>query len=189
MHSPESISSPPEEQIVLVDRQDTPLGFMGKTEVHKKGLLHRAISVFVFNARGEFMLQRRADHKYHSGGLWTNTCCSHPRPGEPSQVAAHRRLREEMGFDTELSHAFSFVYRAEFDNGLIEHELDHVYVGFSEEIPEPEPAEVGAWRWLDRATLQRELEASPERFTAWFRIVLPRLEAWLDRTETLKQAI
>lgn len=178
-----------EEQVVLVDRQDTPLAFLGKLEAHRRGLLHRAISVFIFNSKGEWMLQRRADGKYHSGGLWTNTCCSHPRPAEPTPAAAKRRLREEMGLETELTHAFSFTYRAEFENGLIEHELDHVYVGFSDEIPRPDPNEAGAWRMLDLETLRQEVAQDPVRFTPWFRIAMPRVEAWLQKKHDLKQAI
>ena len=163
--------------VVLVDRDDVAVGTMEKMQAHRDGLLHRAFSVFVFRPDGRMLLQQRAVAKYHSGGLWTNTCCSHPYPGEDVADAAHRRLREEMGFDCELHHAFSFIYRAELDGGLSEHELDHVFVGRSEDVPEPDPEEVESWREVRLDDLDRELATDPERFTVWFRIALPRLLA------------
>jgi isopentenyl-diphosphate delta-isomerase len=128
------------EHVVLVDAFDNDIGTMGKMEAHQVGALHRAFSVFVFNSSGELLLQRRAIDKYHSGNLWTNTCCSHPRAGEPTLDAAHRRLREEMGMACDLTDMFSFTYRTEFDDGLIEHEIDHVFVGYSDEAPNPVPS-------------------------------------------------
>jgi isopentenyl-diphosphate delta-isomerase len=163
--------------VVLVDRDDVAVGTAEKMQAHRDGLLHRAFSVFVFRPDGRMLLQRRALSKYHSGGLWTNSCCSHPWPGEPVSDAAHRRLREEMGFDCELHHAFSFIYRAELDGGLTEHELDHVFVGWSDDVPDPDPEEVDSWREVRMDDLEREIAADPERFTVWFRIALPRLLA------------
>lgn len=160
--------------VVLVDEHDAPLGEMAKLEAHEKGLLHRAFSVFVFNSRGELMLQRRAEDKYHSGGLWSNTCCSHPRPGESVETAAHRRLWEEMRLRCDLFSHFSFVYRAELDRGLVEHEYDHVLVGQSEVDPDPNPSEVAGWRWAPIDAIRRELSERPGDFTAWFRICFDR---------------
>lgn len=164
-----------EEQVVLVDSRDNERGTMGKLEAHEKGELHRAISVFVFNDQGEFLLQRRAGSKYHSAGLWSNTCCSHPRPGERPHQAALRRLEEEMGIRCDLRFAFAFLYRAEFDSGLTEHELDHVFVGEFSGEPEPDPLEVAEWRWIAPDDLAAELASSPDRFSAWFPIALERL--------------
>jgi isopentenyl-diphosphate Delta-isomerase len=159
-----------EEKVVLVDPDDNPIGTAPKLQAHLEGRLHRAISVFVFNDRGEMLLQRRAESKYHSGGLWSNTCCSHPRPGEETIAAADRRLREEMGFQTPLEAAFTFLYRAELEAGLVENELDHVFVGTTDAEPMPDPREVDAWRWIDPTDLRRELAEHPETFTAWFPI-------------------
>jgi isopentenyl-diphosphate delta-isomerase len=166
-----------EERVVLVDEQDQPLGEMEKLEAHRQGVLHRAISVFVFNGSGELLLQRRAAHKYHSAGLWTNTCCSHPRPGESVAEAAERRLMEEMGMDCPLTAQFSFVYRAEFEDGLIEHELDHVLTGHSDAEPTMNPDEVAEWRYASIEAVRDEMAAFPERFTPWFRICFERAVA------------
>jgi len=165
----------PAEQVVLVTADDVPLGVAEKASVHERGLLHRAFSVFVVNSADEWLLQRRAAHKYHSGGLWSNTCCSHPRPGEAVEDAAHRRLREEMGFDCALEPLFSFVYRAELDNGMIEHELDHVFLGIHEGDPVPDPDEVAAWRWSDPHRIRRALADRPAAFTAWFALAFGEL--------------
>lgn len=159
-----------EERVVLVDSDDRPVGELEKMQAHREGLLHRALSVFVFNGNGELLLQRRAHGKYHSGGLWTNTCCSHPRPGEPVGDAAARRLREEMGMDCNLAPRFAFVYRSELDDGLVEHEFDHVFLGTSEAEPDPNPAEVLEWRYVSPDEIRHELERNPGRFTSWFRI-------------------
>lgn len=162
------------EQVILVDEQDAPLGTMEKMEAHRKGLLHRAFSVFVFTPAGELILQRRAAHKYHSPGLWTNTCCSHPRDGEEVEAAAHRRLVEEMGFDTEIKHAFSFIYKQQVGE-LIEHELDHVFVGEWEGEPKLNPEETDAWKAMSLEALERDVAANPEHYTVWFRICLDQV--------------
>jgi isopentenyl-diphosphate delta-isomerase len=159
-----------EERVVLVDCDDRPLGEMEKLQAHREGALHRALSVFVFNGKGDLLLQRRSAGKYHSGGLWTNTCCSHPRPDEPVQDAAARRLREEMGIAPALEPLFAFVYRSELDGGLVEHEFDHVFAGRSDAEPDPDPAEVSEWRYVAPDDIRHELAEAPERFTAWFRI-------------------
>jgi len=159
------------EKVILVNEHDEAIGTMEKLEAHQKGLLHRAISVFIFDSQGRLLLQQRAAHKYHSAGLWTNTCCSHPAPGESTLDAAHRRLEEEMGMCTPLTFAFTFRYRAAFDNGLIEHELDHVFVGYTDEVPIPNSEEVAAYRWADRETIDRENSKHPEAYTAWFKLI------------------
>jgi len=163
------------EEVILVDPRDTPVGTAEKMHAHREGLLHRAFSVFVFGADGRMLLQQRAATKYHSGSLWTNTCCSHPRPGEALEDAAHRRLREEMGFDCALRHAFSFQYRADLGAGLQEHELDHVFLGVWDGHPEPDAEEVQAWRYVELDELRRELRDHPSRFTVWFRIAMRRI--------------
>jgi len=159
-----------QEQVVLVDTQDRPIGRMEKMEAHRQGLLHRAFSVFILNSQGELMLQQRALDKYHSGGLWTNSCCSHPRPGEDVLNAGARRLSEEMGFETQLRKAFDFIYRADLDNDMIEHELDHVLVGYFDGVPELNPTEAADYRWVSLPAVKAEIEKNPEDFTVWFRI-------------------
>lgn len=168
-------------KVILVDGHDNPVGVMEKLEAHGAGALHRAFSVFLFDERGRWLLQRRHPDKYHSGGLWTNACCSHPQPGQTILEAAAIRLRQEMGVETELSPLFNFVYRAAFDNGLIEHELDHVLVGDFTGAPLANPAEVCDWRWVEPSALLEELEAHPERFTVWFRQAAPRVLAHRDQ--------
>lgn len=163
-----------EENVVLVNNRDEPIGIEGKTNAHVKGLLHRAFSVFVVNASGQLLMQRRALTKYHSKGLWSNTCCGHPRPGETIEEASRRRLREEMGFVSELSEVFEFIYHANLEDGLIEHEYDHVLVGWFEGVPRPDPTEIAEWRWLDMATLSIDLKDYPESYTYWFRISFDR---------------
>lgn len=158
--------------VVLVNEQDIEIGTMEKLEAHQKGLLHRAFSVLVFNGSGEMLLQRRAFGKYHSEGLWTNTCCSHPSPGETILEAAHRRLQEEMGFDCELCEGFSFIYRAELDNDLVEHELDHVVVGFSEETPHLNTDEAIAFKWMNLEEILHEVTNYPEFYTHWFILIV-----------------
>jgi isopentenyl-diphosphate delta-isomerase len=165
------------EQVVLVDTDDVPVGVSRKLDAHVAGLLHRAFSVFVFDDDGRMLLQQRALSKYHSAGLWSNTCCSHPRPGEDVAAAAHRRLVEEMGFDCTLDSAFAFVYRADVGGGLIEHEYDHVFVGRFAGRPVPDPREVAAWRWIAPFELHHALRLHPDRFTFWFRIAWARLQA------------
>lgn len=167
------------EQVILVDEQDVELGTMEKMEAHKKALLHRAFSVFIFNQKGELLLQQRALNKYHSSGLWTNTCCSHPRPGEPVEQAAHRRLEEEMGFDTVLSKAFTFIYKAVFSNGLTEHEFDHVFAGVYEGDVCTDITEVEAYAYYSLDQIQVMMAKDPDQFTAWFHIAFPKMQEWL----------
>ena len=167
------------EQVILVNQADETIGTMEKMEAHERGRLHRAFSVFVFNAQGQLLLHRRANHKYHSGGLWTNTCCSHPRPGEANEDAAHRRLQEEMGFDCALQYGFHFTYHAELDHNLVEHELDHVCLGWYNGPVAPNPDEVSETRYISMPELRAELKAHPERFTEWFKIVIDRVEDYL----------
>jgi isopentenyl-diphosphate delta-isomerase len=157
------------EFVVLVDKKDNEIGTMEKIEAHQKGILHRAISVFIFNELGHLLLQRRALGKYHSPGLWTNTCCSHPHPGEPASDAAHRRLFEEMGLKSELNPAFKFTYKADFNNGLTEYELDHVFFGNSNESPIINKTEVVEWRYESLANIRREIQSAPHYFTYWFK--------------------
>jgi isopentenyl-diphosphate delta-isomerase len=157
-----------EEVVVLVDQRDRERGTAPKLAVHRTGALHRAFSVFVFDAAGRLLLQRRAAAKYHSGGLWTNTCCGHPRPGEAVVAAAERRLVEEMGFSTTLRRVGAFTYRAPVGGGLVEHEYDHVLVGAFDREPVPTPAEVDEWRWVAPDALRAECQEHPERFTSWF---------------------
>jgi isopentenyl-diphosphate delta-isomerase len=164
------------EQVILVDHQDTPIGIEEKGRAHAEARLHRAFSVFVFDDAGRMLLQRRALTKYHSAGLWSNTCCSHPRPGESTMGAAHRRLREEMGFDCPLQTAFSFVYRVDL-GGIHEHEYDHVFLGRFHGVPRPDPAEVEEWCWLEVSQARGELASRPGAFSYWFRIAFDELEA------------
>ena len=159
------------EEVILVDEFDNPLGLMEKMEAHEKGNLHRAFSVFVINDKNELLLQQRAISKYHSGGLWTNTCCSHPRDGETNLEAAHRRLQEEMGFDCELSKLLDFIYRAELDLGLTEHEFDHVFVGTWQGVPQVNPEEVASYKWMDVERLEEDIAEHPELYTEWFKII------------------
>ncbi len=177
-----------EERVILVDAEDRELGPAFKLPAHRTGQLHRAVSVFVFDDRGRLLLQQRAATKYHSPSLWSNTCCGHPRPGEATSEAAHRRLREEMGFDCALCEAFSFVYRAELAGGLVEHEYDHVFVGQYDGRPRPDPEEVAAWRWTSLDTVIRDAREHPDSYTTWFRILLSgyrsRLAAGIDSPTT-----
>jgi isopentenyl-diphosphate delta-isomerase len=160
-----------EEKVILVDREDNQIGTMPKLEAHEKALLHRAFSVFVFNDKGELMLQRRAMNKYHSPGLWTNTCCSHQRAGESNIEAGKRRLFEEMGFSCELEDSFWFIYKASFDNGLTEHELDHVMIGKFNDTPKINPDEVAEYKWVSLEDLKTDMNNHPEKYTAWFKII------------------
>lgn len=160
-----------EEQVILVDIKDNPIGLMPKMEAHEKAQLHRAFSVFVFNDKGELMLQQRAAHKYHSPLLWTNTCCSHQRDGESNIEAGKRRLQEEMGFTTELKELFWFVYKAPFDNGLTEHELDHVMVGTYNGTPSINKDEVEHYKWMHLEDVKLDIEHHPALYTAWFKII------------------
>lgn len=158
--------------VVLVNEQDVSVGTMEKLEAHKKGLLHRAVSVLIFNQEGEMLLQRRAFNKYHSGGLWTNTCCSHPYPEENTLDAAHRRLEEEMGMQTELYKVFDFIYKVQLEEDLFEHELDHVYLGFSNETPHLNLEEASSFKWLDMDSIYKEIELNPQNYTEWFKLIV-----------------
>jgi len=160
-----------EENVILVDVLDNQLGLMPKMEAHEKAVLHRAFSVFIFNDKGELMLQHRAAHKYHSPLLWTNTCCSHQRDGESNIEAGKRRLIEEMGFKTNLKEIFSFVYKAPFDNGLTEHELDHVMIGNFNGVPKINPDEVASFKWMTLEAVKKDIELQPNIYTAWFKII------------------
>lgn len=176
-----------EEKVILVDSLDRELGEMEKMEAHLKGELHRAISVIVFNSRNEMLLQQRAFSKYHTPGLWSNTCCSHPRPGENVEKAANRRLLEEMGFQCHLVKAFDFVYKASFSNGLIEHEFDHVFIGAFDQNPSVNPEEAHAFRWITIDSLKKEMKATPEAFTIWFRLIIDQMEQ--QNPEVVKQIL
>ncbi|MDD7916030.1 isopentenyl-diphosphate Delta-isomerase [Polaribacter ponticola] len=163
-----------EEQVVLVDRNDNQIGLMPKMEAHEKALLHRAFSVFIFNKKGELMLQQRAAHKYHSPMLWTNTCCSHQRNGESNLDAGVRRLEEEMGFKTDLKEVFSFIYKAPFDNGLTEHELDHVLIGYFDDEAVINKEEVEDYKWMFLEDVKHDIEKNPFLYTEWFKIIFDK---------------
>lgn len=163
-----------EEQVILVNEKDEQIGLMPKMEAHEKALLHRAFSVFVFNDKNELMIQQRALGKYHSPGLWTNTCCSHQREGESNIEAGKRRLQEEMGFSTELKDTVSFIYKAPFDNGLTEHEFDHILVGYYNEEPNLNPEEAHAYKWVSLEDLKKDMKDNPEIYTAWFKIIFDK---------------
>lgn len=164
------------EKLILVDENDNPTGEMEKMEAHKRGLLHRAFSIFIFHDN-KLLLQQRDISKYHSGGLWTNTCCGHPRPGEETKTAAHRRLFEEMGFDCELKEKFSFKYKAQLDADLTENEYDHVFFGIYDGAVNPDPKEAMAYKWVDWDELCSQVKQNPEQFTYWFKIALDKIIA------------
>jgi isopentenyl-diphosphate delta-isomerase len=161
-----------QDHVILVDEYDQELGLMEKHEAHKKGLLHRAFSAFVFNSNGELLLQRRAFGKYHSEGLWTNTCCSHPISGESIVDAGKRRLGEEMGFETQLTPTFNFIYKAELDNGFTEYELDHVLIGISDETPHLNTSEAMSFKWANLSDIKADMVNNPAQYTVWFRIIM-----------------
>jgi isopentenyl-diphosphate delta-isomerase len=169
-----------EELVILVNEKDEPIGLMNKMEAHEKAVLHRAFSVFVLNDKNEVMLQQRAHHKYHSPLLWTNTCCSHQRAGETNIEAGKRRLYEEMGFNTELKELFHFIYKAPFDNGLTEHELDHVMIGYSNEVPNINPDEVESWKWMKIEDIKEDMIQNPALYTIWFKIIFDEFYHYLE---------
>ena len=169
-----------EEEVILVNTDDEQIGKMPKLEAHKKGVLHRAFSVFIMNANGETMLQQRAADKYHSPLLWTNTCCSHQRMGESNIEAGKRRLFEEMGFKTDLKELFSFIYKAPFDNGLTEHEFDHVMLGYFDDEPKINSLEVADWKWMAPSDIKEDIIKNPDRYTAWFKIIFERFNDHID---------
>lgn len=163
------------ETIILVDKDDKDIGSIEKLEAHKKGLLHRAFSVFIFNSKGQLLMQQRADGKYHSAGLWTNTCCSHPNYGETTLKAVHRRMKEEMDMVAAVEFKFKFTYKALLENNLTEHEIDHVYFGVSDDLPKINPGEVKSWKYISMEELEEELTKHPENYTAWLKICFPEV--------------
>ena len=169
-----------EEHVILVNEQDEAIGSMPKMEAHEKAVLHRAFSVFILNDKNEVMLQQRAAHKYHSPLLWTNTCCSHQRLGESNIQAGTRRLQEEMGFTAPLKELFHFIYKAPFDNGLTEHELDHVMIGYYPGEPTINPEEVEHWKWLSIDAIHDSIAQSPEEYTVWFKIIFKEFYHYLE---------
>jgi isopentenyl-diphosphate delta-isomerase len=169
------------EQVILVNEEDTQIGTMEKMEAHQKAILHRAFSVFIFNDRNEILMQQRAVNKYHSGGLWTNSCCSHPRPGEQTDEAASRRLREEMGFTTDLHRIFSFIYKAPFANGLTENEFDHVFMGYYNGPVQVDQAEASDYAWWSIEKIDELIRQQPADFTVWFLIAFPKVKDWWDK--------
>jgi len=169
-----------EEQVILVNDKDEAIGLMPKMEAHEKALLHRAFSVFVLNKNNEIMLQQRAAEKYHSPLLWTNTTCSHQRDGESNIAAGTRRLQEEMGFTTELKELFSFIYKAPFDNGLTEHEFDHVMIGYYNDAPKINPDEAESWKWMAIEAVKDDMQANPDTYTIWFRIIFDEFYHFLE---------
>jgi len=171
------------EQVILVDAEDKPIGTMDKLEAHQKGLLHRAFSVIVLNSKGEFLLQKRALEKYHSGGLWTNTCCSHPRPGEDLFKAAERRLKEEMGISCELVYGFQFTYKVDFPNGLTEHELDHIFWGWCDTSPEINKLEVEEWKYMTLEQIRKDISIHPASYTEWFKILAEKIYRLVNKIE------
>lgn len=168
-----------EEKVVLVDENDNEIGTMPKMEAHQKALLHRAISVFIFNSKGKWLLQRRALHKYHSSGLWSNAACTHPRPRESYLEAAKRRLEEEMGMKCELTELFNFIYKEKLDNELTEHELDHVFIGYSDNTPSFNAKEVCDYKYISYKTLTQDIHTNPDRYTYWFKHVIERVQQHL----------
>ncbi|HYD90164.1 MAG TPA: isopentenyl-diphosphate Delta-isomerase [Flavobacterium sp.] len=169
-----------EERVILVNEKDEPIGLMPKMEAHEKALLHRAFSVFILNSNNEIMLQQRAAEKYHSPLLWTNTTCSHQREGETNIEAGTRRLREEMGFEAELKELFSFIYKAPFDNGLTEHELDHVMIGYYNGEPNINREEAESWKWMGIEDVRQDMQDHPELYTVWFRIIFDEFYHYLE---------
>ncbi len=169
------------EKVILVDENDHPLGEMEKMEAHVKGVLHRAFSIFVFNNKGELMLQQRALTKYHSPGLWTNTCCSHPRMNETMYEAIHRRLVEEMGFDVSLRKAFEFTYKSDVGQKLTEYEFDHVFIGAYDDPPRINPDEVNDWKYMSLKDIEDDMGINPENYTVWFRISFEQLKSYVNR--------
>lgn len=164
------------EEVILVDENDNAVGTMEKMEAHHRGVLHRAFSILLFNTRGEILLQKRAGSKYHSAGLWTNTCCSHPRPGESIQMATRRRLKFEMGIDLETVFAYKFIYKAPLGLNLVEHELDHVYTGTFDGVPDINREEVEDWKYVSLQELKTDMRRNPDQYTCWFHLIMNHTE-------------
>jgi isopentenyl-diphosphate delta-isomerase len=173
-----------EEKVVLVNTKDEPQGVMEKMQAHEQGVLHRAFSIFIFNSKNELLLQQRALSKYHTPGLWTNTCCSHPRENESLEAATSRRLQEEMGMQCEIHEAFSFIYKADVGQGLIEHEFDHVFIGHSDDLPVINREEVASWEYASMDELKIAITKNPEKYTVWFRIAFDQVDAYLKNLKT-----
>lgn len=163
-------------KVILVNENDQEIGTKDKLQAHLDGNLHRAFSIFIFNEQGQLLLQKRALEKYHSPGLWTNTCCSHPQPGITIDLSLKERLMEEMGMEASLEYQFGFKYKSEYDNGLTEHEYDHVYFGYSNELPKPNPVEVCEYRYIDIEDLKKDLKTNPEQYTSWLKIIFDQKE-------------
>ena len=170
-----------EEKVILVDKNDNQVGLMPKLEAHEKGVLHRAFSIFIFNSKYQLLLQKRASSKYHSGGLWTNTCCSHPREGEDILDAANRRLDEEMGIKTSLRKVYDFIYKAELDNQLTEHEFDHVFYGVFDNDPILNKDEAEDFKWVDMETLNNDIIKNEDNYTVWFKIAFEYFYNYLKK--------
>ncbi|MBI9041240.1 isopentenyl-diphosphate Delta-isomerase [Lutibacter sp.] len=170
-----------EEQVILVNEKDEQIGLMPKMEAHEKAVLHRAFSVFVFNDKNELMLQQRAAHKYHSPLLWTNTCCSHQRNGETNIEAGTRRLQEEMGFVCDIEEVTSFIYKAPFDNGLTEHELDHILIGYYNKEPKINSDEVESYKWMPLEAVKNDIEQHPLMYTEWFKIIFKNYYSFINK--------
>jgi isopentenyl-diphosphate Delta-isomerase len=175
-----------EQEVVLVNENDEPIGLMEKMEAHQKGLLHRAFSVFIFDTKGNMLLQQRSADKYHGAHLWTNACCSHPFPDETVKDAAQRRLKEELGFTTELHEIFFFTYHAKVENDLIEHEFDHVFAGEYDKDIYPNVSEVADFTYRPIDQIKKEIEVQPEKFTSWFKIAFPKVEKWWRKSYASK---
>lgn len=163
-------------QVILVDKDDNQIGVCEKLKAHEKALLHRAFSVFLFNDKNELLLQQRAASKYHSALLWTNTVCSHPQPNEDLKESAKKRLIEEMGIETQIKKIFSFIYKSDYDNGLSEHEYDHVFIGRYNSIPKPNPEEVMNYKWINLNELLEDIKSFPKKYTSWFKIIMENKE-------------
>lgn len=175
-------------EVILVDDQDNPLGTIDKMEAHVKGLLHRAFSIFIFNSKGEMLLQQRAKDKYHSGGLWTNACCSHPLPGEDISVAATRRLKEELGFSIPLKRIFDFTYQTDVGGGLIENEFDHVFIGYYDGLVNFNPEEVSDVCYKTPGLIGESIKVTPGAYTAWFLIAFPKIEQWVKQQKQMDKS-
>lgn len=176
------------QQVILVNEKDEPVGIADKMQAHRDGLLHRAFSIFIFNSKGEILLQQRALTKYHSGGLWTNACCSHPKPGEETLASATARLKEEMGFETSLEKIFDFTYKASFDNGLTEYEFDHVFAGEYDGTIQCNREEVMDYCFKDIQEIQQTLSTHPGKYTTWFHLAFPEVESWWSERYKIKVA-
>lgn len=167
--------------VILVNELDEEIGLMPKLEAHQTGALHRAFSIFIFNTKGELLLQQRAMNKYHSAGLWSNTCCSHPRKEELCLEAGKRRLFEEMGMQTELTFLYSFIYHETLENDLVEYELDHIFVGYSDDKPIINLDEVANYKYISLEGLQMDIEKQPANYSIWLKIILPQIASYLKR--------